>query len=142
MSVMKNSLILFYITLLFISCSQKRTINSKEEALKLIQNTEWEEINDLRDIGLGMVSTYLYFDDKGICYLYSTKPGGYKDGGKIDGKFNYVVDFQKEEKGNSVQICINGCDNPNVSFLIDEDNMNFIQLGENIVTSEVKRIKN
>lgn len=93
-------------------------------------------------MGLGFLSTYLYFDDNGVCYLYSTQPGGYKNGSKIDGKFNYKIDFQKGENENSVQICINGCDNPNVYFLIDKDNINFIQLGDPLVSKKVRRIKN
>ena len=100
------------------SCGQG--ISSKEEALSILINSEWEEITDVTDLSLGFdeVSTFYYFDSNKQVYIYSKK-GGYNQFDKSKA-LSYEIQFKKG-KHNVCQICINGCDNPNLYYL-DCDN--------------------
>ena len=101
-----------------IGCSNQ--ISSKEEALEVLKNSEWEEIHDTKGLGLGFdeTSTYMYFDSEGLVYIYAHK-GGFRNLSKSEA-LPYEVKFTKG-KHNVIQICVNGCDNPNTYYL-DSDN--------------------
>ena len=142
---MKNTIINFGAIMILsslLSCSQ---ISSKEEALEVLKNSEWEFVHETEGFGLGFdeVSTYMYFDSEGFVYMYAKK-GGFSNLSKSSEKaFPYEVKFTKG-KHNVIQICINGCDNPNVYYL-DSDNPDkiaYFGLGaEETFTRNIKRVK-
>ena len=111
---MKNIIAIFgaiMILSILVSCSNQ--ISSKEEALEVLKNSEWEEIHDTKGLGLGFdeTSTYMYFDSEGLAYIYP-------------------------------QICVNGCDNPNTYYL-DSDNRNkiaYFGFGRETITRNLKRV--
>jgi len=124
---------------ILVSCSNQ--ISSKEEALEVLKNSEWEEIHDTKGLGLGFdeTSTYMYFDSEGLAYIYPKK-GGFQQMSKQEA-FPYEVKFTKG-KHNVIQICVNGCDNPNTYYL-DSDNRNkiaYFGFGRETITRNLKRV--
>jgi hypothetical protein len=128
---------LFFITFFTLSCKNK--ISSAEEGLKLIQNTEWEHPYDLNDMGLGNVSTYTFFSSDKLCYTYANK-GEYKNLPKSAG-LKYEIHFEEGEH-NLVQICVNGCNNPNTYYLESGDKLEYVQFGETLRTESLKKVSN
>ncbi|GEM_PF-4960006 len=139
---MKNIIAIFgaiMILSILVSCSNQ--ISSKEEALEVLKNSEWEEIHDTKGLGLGFdeTSTYMYFDSEGLAYIYPKK-GGFQQMSKQEA-FPYEVKFTKG-KHNVIQICVNGCDNPNTYYL-DSDNRNkiaYFGFGRETITRNLKRV--
>jgi len=139
---MKNIIAIFGAIMILstlVSCSNQ--ISSKEEALEVLKNSEWEEIHDTKGLGLGFdeTSTYMYFDSEGLAYIYPKK-GGFRQVSKSDA-FPYEVKF-KEGKHNVIQICVNGCDNPN-KYYLDSDNRNkiaYFGIGKETTTKNLKRV--
>jgi hypothetical protein len=62
--IRRKIFLLLFITFSMLSCENK--IGSAQEAMNIIQNTEWEHPYDLNDIGLGDVSTYIFFSSDTI----------------------------------------------------------------------------
>jgi hypothetical protein len=133
--IRRKIILLLFITFSMLSCENK--IGSAQEAMNIIQNTEWEHPYDLNDIGLGDVSTYIFFSSDKLCYIYPKK-GGYKSLPKSAG-FRYEIHFE-EGKHNVVQICVNGCDNPNTYYLEPGDKLNYVQFGEKLRTEPLKKV--
>ena len=127
--------ILLFITFLMFSCENK--IGSAQEGMNLIQNTEWEHPYDLNDMGLDNVSTYTFFSSDKLCYTYANK-GGYKTLPKSAG-LRYEIHFE-EGKHNVVQICVNGCNNPNTYYLEPGDKLEYVQFGETLRTEPLKKV--
>lgn len=124
------------ICLLFVNCQKQ--INSAEEAKEIIHNTEWEHPYELNDIGLENVSTYTYFSSDNLCYTYANI-GDYKTLSKSEG-LKYDIHFEKGEH-NLVQICVNGCNNPNTYYLENNDKLMFVQYGSEIRTELLIKVK-
>ena len=133
--------VILIISYSLISCTSP--ISSKEEALKVLKNSEWEEIHDTKGLGLGFdeTSTYMYFDAEGYCYIYPDK-GGYNKVSKSEA-LTYEVKFTKA-KHNIIQICVNGCNNAN-SYYLDSENRDkivFVGFGRfETVTRNLRRVK-
>ena len=108
----------------------------------MLKNSEWELINETEGLGLGFdeVSSYMYFDSEGFVYMNAHK-GGFSNLFKSE-ELPYEVKFTKG-KHNVIQICINGCDNPNVYYL-DSDNpykmAYFGVVAEETFTRNIKRV--
>ncbi len=128
---------IFFLCFIFLFFSCKNKISSAQEGMDLIRNTEWEHPYDLSDMGLGSVSTYTFFSSDNLCYTYDKK-GGYKNLPKSDG-LKYEIYFE-EGKHNVVQICVNGCNNPNTYYLESGDKLVYVQFGETLRTEPLKKV--
>ena len=90
-------------------------------------------------LGVDKISTYYYFDSGGLVYIYSEK-GGFKQKSKSEA-LSYDIKFTKG-KHNVIQICVNGCSNPN-KYYLDSDNRNkmvYFGIGRETITRNLKRV--